>query len=353
MVVYIIILFLTITVYLAGKETKSLLSLYFLNIFLFFILGFRGENVGMDTLNYHTIFDNIVSGEAVFITEYGYVLLTRFVAYLGGTQQLIILLYSAITIYFFTKFYLKYSLDPFLSMLIFVFVGPFFLASFNQLRQYCAIAIFLGYLLPLIEQRKFLQFIVSSLVVAFFTHFSIIFVLPLYFVLCKNWSIISRFTILFFSILGLNIIVILVLRTPYAYFIYKRSDIGVNNSLFIVHLIITTAILLFEKRFKKNNRHNIVIFFNMAFLTIVCTLPVILRLNIAPEIFIRINNYFFPYIIILIPEIVTLFDFKSRALVRSNIIIILVLYYLRNILIMGATDRLVPYEFNFNIFNIS
>lgn len=91
-------------------------------------------------------------------------------------------------------------------------------------------------------------------------------------------------------------------------------------------------------------------FFNMALLSILMLFPIVLEANVPAEIFARMNNYFFPFMIIIVPEISKLFNNKSRVLIDLGILVFLSLYFLRNTILSGDLYQLVPYEFNFSIF---
>lgn len=236
-----------------------------------------------------------------------------------------------------------------MSLLIFIFVGPYYLASFNQMRQYLAIAVFLGYLLPLIEKRRFIQFLFGAVLTAFFSHITVLLTIPLYFVLKKRWDFMTKLLIVVGFMLGIKFLTILILASPYGYFILARSEIELETTMFILQIFIAVIILLFEKKVEKKKK-NVEMFFNMALLSILMLFPIVLEANVPAEIFARMNNYFFPFMIIIVPEISKLFNNKSRVLIDLGILVFLSLYFLRNTILSGDLYQLVPYEFNFSIF---
>ena len=346
---YTALLFLTLLTYLIGKATKRIEPFYFLAVLLALFCGLRGEFVGRDTHSYQEIFKYVAQGETTHIVEFGYLFFLKFIIYLGGTQQLVFLIFASLTVFCFVKFIKSYSNNIYLSLLIFVFIGPFYLSTFNQMRQYLAIGIFLAYLLPIIERKEFLKFIIILLTTTFFVHASAILLLPVYFLIDKKLHLHSKviYIVLFNTAIGF--LIIFLLRTPYGYFLTALGDVKVGLVLFVIQIAISVVMLLLEKNILKI-QPNKKIFFNMAYLSIFMLIPIFINKNIPAEIFIRMNNYFFPFMIILVPETLKLFSTKSKPIVLSFLIVFLSLYYIRGSIIMGEFYDLVPYNVNTNLF---
>ena len=347
---FLLLIFFTLLTYLLGKHTKSLIPFYVLISLLVIISGFRGENIGVDTQNYWLIFDVFIKGRIVLINELGYLLIIKLINFIGGTQQLIFLIYSIFTILLFSKFILKYSINPYLSLLIFVFVGPFYLSSFNQVRQYLAIGIFVCYLLPLIQNKQLVKYLLIIIVSALFVHISIILLIPFYFILNKKISLIRKFLFLIIFNLLTSLIFSAILLTPYRNFILGRLDYEVGKSLFLILIILSTVFLFYQNRVSKE-KTNYRIFYNMAYFSIFMLMPVIINIKLPVEIFIRMNNYFFPFIIILVPEFLNKYNQKSKFIISNTLVFILTLYFFTNSVILGEKYNLSPYYFNFELFN--
>lgn len=254
MLIYIFIYVVAIVFYLLKDEPQAKERFYLLAFMLILVLGFRGESVGRDTSSYHEIFDLINLNRESYINEYGYVLISKITNFIGGTVQLVFLFFAILTIVFFCRFILRYSTNPYMSLLIFIFVGPYYLASFNQMRQYLAIAVFLGYLLPLIEKRRFIQFLFGAVLTAFFSHITVLLTIPLYFVLKKRWDFMTKLLIVVGFMLGIKFLTILILASPYGYFILARSEIELETTMFILQIFIAVIILLFEKKVEKKKK---------------------------------------------------------------------------------------------------
>lgn len=347
---YILILFTSLITYIVGNFSKKLGPFYLLALMLTLVAGFRGKFVGRDTEYYHDFFNSLLVDGYVRSIENGYILLVKFIIAIGGTQQLIFLIFSGFTIYCFCKFILKFSNNPYLSILIFILVGPLYLSTFNQVRQYLAIGIFLAYLIPLIQKRKKIKYFLIVLATAYFIHTSAIILIPFYFILNKKISLIKKIGIIVIFNLITSFIVSLILMTPYRYFILIRDEIEVGKALFVFQIIISFLLLFTEKSILKLNE-NRRIFYNMAYFSIFMLLPLFINKNMPVEIFIRMNNYFFPFVIILIPDFLEKFNKKSNQILTFLLIILLSAYFYRNTIILGEFYNLVPYEINTNLFS--
>jgi len=347
---YIFVLISTLITYFLGKYSKRFEPFYFLTIILTLVCGLRGEFVGVDTQSYHNIFNNLLIESPVRIIEYGYLLFLKLVIALQGTQQLVFLVFAGFTIYCFSRFIIRYSKDPYLSLTIFVLVGPLYLSTFNQIRQYLAIGIFLTYLIPLIKEKKFNNFLAITLATTFFVHFSALVLIPFYFILNKKISLFNKVSFIILFNIFTSYIISLILMTPYGYFILKREDIEVGKLLFFSQIIISFLILCVENKItqKKINRN---VFFNMAYFSIFMLVPLFINNNIPVEIFTRMNSYFFPFIIILIPDLLDRFTKTSNKILTPLFLIFLSLYFFRNTILIGESYNLFPYDFNTRLFS--
>tara|TARA_Y100000815_G_scaffold275317_1_gene312825 strand:- start:1318 stop:2373 length:1056 start_codon:yes stop_codon:yes gene_type:complete len=346
---YVFLFVFALLIYALSTQNKNPSLFYLLSAFLIIICGFRGINVGRDTLEYHQIFENIVKGNPVAVKEYGYILLVKVIAYIGGTQQLIFLIISIITMWGFSRFILLYSSDIYLSLLIFIFIGPFYLGAFNQMRQYLAISIFLGYCVPLIQQRKFLYFTLITIIAALFAHLSIIILFPLYFLLNRKITLFYKIIILFGFNTALGFLTFIILNSPYGYFLARQKEVSIELTLIAVQIVISLFFLILEKNITYGVKNH-GIFFNMAFFSTLMLLTAVFYPTLPGEVFLRVNNYLFPFMIILVPDFLKIFDLKKKVLATAGMICFISLYYVRTAILLGKSYDLSPYSFNFAIF---
>jgi len=148
----------------------------------------------------------------------------------------------------------QYSVNIPISILMFV-IGGFYFTSFNIIRQWITIAIFL-YSLRFIEQKKIIKYMVCVLIAATF-HLSALVYLPIYFIGAvkinfKRFLLISALAILSVPLIK-PIIIFIFTNTKYVYYFnskYNTSDATISD------IIICVAILLLGYFFypKDNDR---------------------------------------------------------------------------------------------------
>lgn len=128
---------------------------------LFVVAGFR-YGPGTDFwARYVPIFENVRLGRTVD-AEYGYLLINRAIAAITTDYQWLFVVMSLATVGLFYRFIHRMSLDPTLSVYIYVF-GGFYLEAFNLVRQGLAIAILLN-TVELVLRKKPAAFIVLTMV---------------------------------------------------------------------------------------------------------------------------------------------------------------------------------------------
>ncbi len=152
-------------------------------LILSLVAAFRPENVGADTKSYIYIFNLFKSGHSVAeasraatTIENGYLLFSKIVVSIWSNRTFFffcnaILIYTSCT-----SFIRKNSDDFVLSVLL--FTALYYTSTFNVMRQYLAIGIFL-FSLMLLQNEKYICSI-FLLVIAFFIHRSLIIFAPIW-----------------------------------------------------------------------------------------------------------------------------------------------------------------------------
>lgn len=161
---------------------------YYLNI-LFFILvlimGLRGISVGVDTLNYLEIFEDIskasfnslISGFFYGSQEIGFVVYVKLISLIWSNYQFYLLISAFLYCFLFKRFIEHSTKDYFIASIIFLSVG-IYLGAFNMFRQMFAIALLINAWLYFKEKRFYLTILISLL--AFTFHVSSIFFVIVY-----------------------------------------------------------------------------------------------------------------------------------------------------------------------------
>ena len=102
---------------LSAKKKSQ--SLYFFTIFFLSILiGFRGLEVGPDTLTYETIFENIGEHNIYTYPEPGWVIFNLIIFKIGGSFHLMLWLSAILILYYISKSIQRYSPNILLSIFL-------------------------------------------------------------------------------------------------------------------------------------------------------------------------------------------------------------------------------------------
>lgn len=186
--------------------SKKKALLFFLSFILILFVGTRFET-GDDWGEYTKVFDRIPliddlwndsSLFLLFRMEPGYILFNSVIKSFGGSINEVFLLSSIIVISLFIIFQKRYTLFPFLAILLYMRYGYM---QFNMMfvRQGIAISIFF-YSLKFIENKKMIIYILLNLLASFF-HSSLLIVLPLYFIINRRYNDTFIYIIVFISVL--------------------------------------------------------------------------------------------------------------------------------------------------------
>lgn len=314
--------------------SNGFISFMFISLFIF--SAFRYD-VGVDFNAYLTIFSE---PDKLYTQEKGFMLINSLLKNMGFSFQSVVILHSALTLFFVKKFIDQESKNILLSVFIFFAYTPFFLGTFNTLRQALAIYIFL-YATVYIRKRKFLQFLIIILLTSFFIHFSILIVIPLYFFCHKKIAKNLKFILcLLITLLGLCINPILE-HTPYAIYLLVDLPDNILSPVFIFNIVVYTFILVFLKTEKDHELIYNLCFFSLCLL-ILC---VILRKSPVYIVISRINEYFLPSIIILIPDLIfSKKNTKYSKLLYVGCLLVFGSIFILSILLNGSANGLVPYK---------
>lgn len=186
------------------KNSKLSFLLLYIPISLITISRF---GVGADYPGYYNAFQELNSiningiSELLLINahgELGYLFLVYLFGKLGLTFYELAILIAIVTMPLYYIFFKKYCSYSILSLFIFYAIY-FVVYPFNVIRQGLTIALFLGVLLPLLFEKKYLLFVIYTILGSLF-HYSLLTVLVLPFILKLKLNIRTIFILI---ILGL------------------------------------------------------------------------------------------------------------------------------------------------------
>ena len=301
------------------------------------VSGYR-YYVGTDFSNYQYMFMNIYKEELI-TQEAGYILLNKIAYKINPNPQtifivtsLIILLLVFVTI---GKYCSRYELGLYLFITLFHYY-----ASFNVIRQYIAIAITF-YSVRYIFEKKFYKYLLSVIIASTF-HLTAIIMIPFYFIAkipMGNREYIYGSII---GIMGLSLfekIYTSAIDLFPKYEGYRESVLFSYGSTtgVVVYGIIFIVVYIFRKKLIQLDNRNM-IYIKFIFVSFLVSI-----LAIKGVLFARITGFFNIYAVILIPNLIDLFNKKEKKIVYYSILCIGYVYcYLT--LKSGQADVL-PYRF--------
>ncbi|CAK7003942.1 MAG: hypothetical protein PETM_00112 [Petrimonas sp.] len=154
-------------------------------------------------------------------------------------------LFSSVSFFFVWLFIKKYSAKP-ITSLFFFYCTFFLIYPFSAIRQGVCLAIFIYYLIPLLQNKKYIKYYLLSLLL-FTIHYSsiILFIIPLV-TLVKKYNLSQVFLVSFITF----VIGILVYKFLFSFFSAldiigsKVEAYTTNNSLDILSLLLRTIIFI-------------------------------------------------------------------------------------------------------------
>lgn len=346
---YIVLLMIIGTLLYVRKTIVPKQKKYVSRLICFCLIVFSGFRfcVGTDFEGYSDMFYRILAEGRYYDIEWGYYWLVRFVNAIGGTAQLVFFIFSFITLYFIYKFIEYFSEDVELSWLVFVCIGPYFLSTFNGMRQWLVVAIF-AYSLRFVKETNFKKYFFLNILGCLF-HYSAILLIPLYWLLkAKNFSL-AKIGICYLifqisSMVGLLDLIAdklhatsylegdAMMQLDWSYYVFFALAV-----CFVIISIVYPDITGEDKIFKNMNA--------LSGLTVFLALT---ASGLSNMIFIRYNLYFFVGYIILIPLVIAkMKDSSLRRLMTFVIIGFSTMYFFY--VTSTATD-LTPYQMNFDLF---
>lgn len=310
-----------------------------------FVCGFRG-NVGIDTKYYISYFSRIVSGYDSF--ELGYDLLVKIVAYIGGTQQLVFLIVSALTSYFIYKFIDDAQTEFELSTLIYLCIGPYYFSSYNTIREALAVAIFLYSLRFLGEQPQYFKYIIGIVMASMFHTSALLWLAyPIFKVISKR---VPTYIIIITGIVCVYLVnkydfikyVILKYAGQYRNYIGSSQRVQDMDNSYVFFCLIAIIIIIFA------TSRMIVIEQKYIDMTIISTflIAIPLIMGVYTMIFTRLASYVTPVFVVIIPQFKRLI--KQKTLFDLVIILFCIIYY---VTLLSSNDDMRNYMFSFRLFN--
>lgn len=322
------------------KKHISFNVMMFLFVPLFLLSAMR-YNIGRDYDSYMIIFND---PEKMQVREKGYMLLNNLAVNYDLSLQAVIIIYAMFTLIFAFLFISENSKNKILSLFIFYTYTPFYLQTLNTLRQGLAIYIFM-YTTRFIRERKLFKYCFFILMAAFFAHNSVLVTLPLYFLLNRKYRAITKMILIGIFVCMSGFMDLIIKKTPYAVYLLGSTGEGGFSPVFILDVFLCMVIVLFMA----NNYEYI--FYNIALLSL-CILSIGIILNESPIFVVisRINEFFLPALIIMIPSLIQKLK-KYKKIIYYTCIACFFLVFYFSMTENGVANQLVPYKTFLGVYN--
>jgi hypothetical protein len=306
------------------------------------VCGFRFD-VGRDYNNYLNAFYYLTHG-VYYKAEFLYKYLLLFINQIGGTQQLVFLIMSCLTCFFYYKFIEEQSDNFYLSTVIYLCIGPYYFSSYNTIREALAVGISLYSLRFILKSHNTKMFFLCILT-GMLVHKSMLFVLVIWLVhkvLRKNplaGCVVGTVAGVAVCYSGLINRALGLFNGAYDRYmgIYQQS----MDFSYIFFLIVAVIILLMSQ-LKYVEIDDFYLSMD-AMCIILISIP--LLTGSYSMMLTRLASFVTPVFIIIIPEIIN--GFVQKSFVKYAIVFVCIGYYL--ILVTTNAD-LSPYHMNFALF---
>lgn len=336
MIAYIIIIMIIITTsILFAIDKRSRLSNTVNNVYLFFsgvvlvgFSGFRGDFTSdYKNFAYLFYFYNQFSLDQIFNYQFGqeigYVLLNRFIGIFTDTSVSLMLVVAFITIVLYFKEIKKNSVYVWLSVLLFVAIGQYYL-SFNLMRQILAVAIiFAGS--DYLYSKKMIKYFILVVIASLF-HQTALIMVPFYFILNFKFNIkrlLIGLFLLLLTVIYIDNVLFVIQKFVFAYYdesAFGMAGFGYRNVVLPVGILI--FVLLHKSILDVKNDNKVNIWLNSI---VIYTFFSVLGLRV--QMIERIAHFFAPYVLLIIPLIVFKQNNKHlRVIYIYSIVVISIAY---------------------------
>lgn len=356
MLVYVSLPFLVLSAFFFSSIYPRLSKVNCCLVFFYlaFFSGIR-YGIGVDYFSYQRFIVDIAAGVDTYM-ESGF----EFVAYhlmaAGGASQLVFLVFSFLTCLFYLISIIRWSSDKALSMVLFCFLPFFYLASFNQIRQFF-VASLLAFSIGYIIERKLARYLILLVVAISFHKVAIVF-LPMYWFANRIWSVkfYCFFFVVFAVLCGFIDFLALYIGVSSAYFV--ESVDSAFDFRVLIFLVLFVMAYIGLGRSKKSSLSvsgemesgAVVVGLNMAFVCVLVMVSPIFITNVNAGELLRLSGLFSFCLLILIPFVLREFAGRYALIFSIGAVFVSMLYFILTIVVNGGRYKLVPYSGSLQFF---
>lgn len=336
---YIICVFLS---YFGQKYSNlRFAALFLVAVIVAVVVGFRPIDVGIDTQNYHFLYEQVfIRFEGTWMeSQLGYIFyyLSLFSKFIGGNGHYLTFIYALLSCFFFFYTFHRCSSNIILSVACFFSGLGFFLFMHNVMRQALAISI-IFYSISFIVNRNTLKFY-ATVFLATLVHASAVFFIPFYFLarlpvnsyfLLLVW--VSSLPFIYFSDLIVIVLEIFTFIIPSVYIHYIESqhyfEIGGVSGLGLALMIKQCFFLLMWLAYRKDSHLD----YNRAIYLLVMYAVIVGNFVLGLGVVGRFNLYLFVFIALGLPMAVNALIKKQRRIAFLIVWIVLTATFLKDLL---------------------
>jgi hypothetical protein len=291
-----------------------------------------------DTFDYaksiYTIVDDVKSGYYKNDIDVGFVALCSLVKTFGGSIQAVFFISSLFTLSILAVFLKKYTPNPLTAILIY-YTSIFFVLDMSGMRQCIAVSLFLVSIKYILEKRP-MRYVLIILLAGTF-HWSAFFLVPLYYILNKNFPtrniaifFVLSLIVFFFKIQWLKKLLIIFFpfisngKMMQKAFLYTSAvtyatarELSLATIVNILYFIVMTFLVLkYRKLFIVKFKY-----FNVILNIFICNIFIFFCTSELIDISARMQFYFLLSNVILISYLTILFKRSIEKFIVSVIII--------------------------------
>lgn len=232
-VLLILFVFSILNIYIRRKISDVRRIYIFEFIVLSLLAGLR-KDVGMDYQAYKELFG--MSSNLYDMHEGGFIWLIEAFNYIGLPFEVFSFVIAFSTVLLAFRFIVKRSPYILFSILLYFALGNYYFATFNLVRQTLATVIFLN-LLELVEKRRFWKYTFILLLTAYFIHATAVILIPLYFILRRDWKVRTQVAVLALTVAFCSMIVVLIEHSSYAIYLKMEFSAAVPPTYYLMSII--------------------------------------------------------------------------------------------------------------------
>lgn len=306
--------------------------------FMLFIFSAFRYNVGTDYKNYIQLYEMFKQNPySLSHIEIGYNILTYITTIFFNDYKGIFIITSFIINFFIYKGIRNNSVNVPISLFLYISLY-FYCISFNLIRQFISISL-IFYSISFLKKQQIKKYYLLVLIAISFHMTAIVglFIPRLKDIILKGKQyVFLAFITLAMAIFFNNIFQYIIIFFPKYNFYSNYTKGRIGGTFFIIVCILIISFVYKKSLLKQNYLNNFYI--NMIFISVL--LEGLSAINIM---FSRMSSYFYIFSILLIPEILKLFDKRLRVTLYLILIILSIMWF--NYLLLNNNAGVMPYQY--------